>query len=123
MLERLLTRPVLQLAALPFLVWNMAIFVSWIAFPFTGLLIDGRPIGIDFQVFWTAAGLALSGDPAAVHDPMVMAQAREFTVMGDGRGSPWLYPPSFRLLALPLAFMSADADAGVAAARPPSSAS
>lgn len=105
MLERFLTRPLLQFAALPFLVWNMATFVSWVAFPFTGLLIDGRPIGIDFQVFWTAARIALAGDPALVYDPLVMHQARELLIPGVIAPGPWLYPPSFLLMLLPLGLL------------------
>lgn len=105
MLERFLTRPLLQFAALPFLVWNMATFVSWVAFPFTGLLIDGRPIGIDFQVFWTAARIALAGDPALVYDPLVMHQARELLIPGVIAPGPWLYPPSFLLVLLPLGLL------------------
>jgi hypothetical protein len=105
MLERFLTRPVLQLAALPFLVWNTAIYVSWIAFPFTGLLLDGRPIGIDFQVFWTAARVALAGTPALVYEPLVMYQAKELLIPGVVAPSPWLYPPSFLLMVLPLGLL------------------
>ncbi|GLC91568.1 hypothetical protein Tamer19_09760 [Cupriavidus sp. TA19] len=66
-----------------------------------------RP-GADFAVFWSASYLALSEGPAHAYDV-----AKHLEVMHAygplGAGSevvlPWLYPPTFLLVALPLALL------------------
>ncbi len=68
-----------------------------------GLLdIMGKPLGTDFLGFWTASSLARAGEPAAAYN-LAKMQALEQTVIGAPLSPiPWLYPPTFLLLMLPL---------------------
>ncbi len=66
-----------------------------------------RPGG-DYSVFWSASYLALKGDAAKVYDyaslkPVIMA----FGSMKGGANFflPWLYPPTFLLLVMPLSLL------------------
>ncbi len=66
-----------------------------------------RPGG-DYSVFWSASYLALKDGAAQVYDfallkPVIMAFG---SVNGDGNFYlPWLYPPTFLLLVLPLSLL------------------
>ena len=66
-----------------------------------------RPGG-DYSVFWSASYLALKGSAAKVYDyaslqPVIMAFG---AAKGDGNFYlPWLYPPTFLLLVLPLSLL------------------
>ena len=64
----------------------------------------GRPLGADFSHYWVASSLAAAGDPAAVYNPQEFLAAQEafFKVKFP---LPWLYPPSYLLLVLPLALL------------------
>jgi hypothetical protein len=65
----------------------------------------GANIGRDFVALWTAASLALSGEPAAGYD-QVLLHAAELTTIGAPVGLiTWHYPPSFLMLVLPLALL------------------
>ena len=60
----------------------------------------------DFACFWTASKLALQGRIAAVYDPFAMAAAEHrLHLFADNLVQPFLYPPSYLLLCLPLALM------------------
>ena len=65
----------------------------------------GANIGRDFVALWTAASLALGGEPAAGYDPALL-HAAELTTIGAPVGLiTWHYPPSFLMLVLPLALL------------------
>ena len=62
----------------------------------------GLPVGGDFGHYWVAASLALRGEAPAVYDyPRLLAQ--EQALFGPELALPFLYPPTFLLLLLPLA--------------------
>lgn len=64
----------------------------------------GRPLGADFSHYWVASSLAKAGDPGAVYNfqEFLAAQEAFFKVKFP---LPWLYPPTYLLLVLPLAFL------------------
>lgn len=64
----------------------------------------GRPLGADFSHYWVASSLAKAGDPAAVYNfqEFLAAQEAFFKVKFP---LPWLYPPTYLLLVLPLALL------------------
>ncbi|MBR0672037.1 glycosyltransferase family 87 protein [Neoroseomonas soli] len=64
----------------------------------------GRTPGtIDFSAFYAASSLALSGTPAVAWDRALHAAAHGTSVAGGY--FPFLYPPTFLLLCLPLALL------------------
>ena len=63
----------------------------------------GNPVGRDFVAFWSAASLALSGHPAAPYEPTLLRMAERQAVGAPVDFFAWFYPPTFLLLALPLA--------------------
>ena len=68
---------------------------------------SGQPIGPDFAPYWTAAKLALAGDPSAAYDPAIH-YARERELFGGGSLggiTRFLYPPLFLLICLPFAML------------------
>jgi hypothetical protein len=65
----------------------------------------GANIGRDFVALWTAASLALGGEPAAGYDATLL-HAAELTTIGAPVGLiTWHYPPSFLMLVMPLALL------------------
>ena len=64
----------------------------------------GRPLGMDFSYCWSAASLALGGEPGAVYDYSRLA-AVEWAYFGVKAILPWLYPPTFLLLLLPFGLL------------------
>ncbi len=83
--------------------------VAWVGLAFSHgeLDLSGQPIGPDFAPYWTAAKLALSGDPSAAYDPAIL-YARERELFGGGPlggPTPFLYPPLFLLICLPFAML------------------
>jgi hypothetical protein len=64
----------------------------------------GQPLGRDFSHYWVAASLARAGDPSAVYD-FPRFKAAQQAVFGPQAAIPWLYPPTFLLLMLPLALL------------------
>lgn len=72
-----------------------------------GLDFDNRPIGTDFIAFWTASQIALSGSPAKVYDVATHLAAQRAAFGGSSLHlEPFLYPPVFLLVCLPLALLS-----------------
>ncbi|WP_367394903.1 glycosyltransferase family 87 protein [Cupriavidus sp. Agwp_2] len=66
-----------------------------------------RP-GVDFSVFWSASYLALSEGPVHAYDIAKHLEVmREYGAQGVGSETvlPWLYPPTFLLMVLPLALL------------------
>ena len=86
----------------------VAIYLAvWCAWVFTGSgLTDrgGAPVGVDFSHYWLAASLALQGEPGAVYD-FPCLRALEQATFGTDVCLPWLYPPTFLLMVLPLAWL------------------
>lgn len=65
----------------------------------------GVNIGRDFVAFWSAAGLALTGQPASAYDHAAL-HAAEFQAIGAPvKFTAWFYPPFVQLLSAPLALM------------------
>jgi hypothetical protein len=63
---------------------------------------DGRPIGRDFIAFWSAARLALDGDPGAAYDIARIHAVQGALAPHAINPMPWHYPPTFLMLVLPL---------------------
>ena len=63
----------------------------------------GKPLGVDFVAFYSASKLALNGDPAGIYS-ISKLHVIEKTVVGADIGIwAWNYPPTFLVMALPLA--------------------
>lgn len=86
----------------------LAMYLFWFLYLFSTSygLTDrfGLPLGRDFSHFWTASYIALHGSPASVYDFPRMIAIGE-TIFGLGTALPWLYPPTFLLIILPLALL------------------
>jgi hypothetical protein len=65
----------------------------------------GANVGRDFVALWSAASLALAGEPAAGYDPALIHAAEQTTIGAPVGLITWHYPPSFLLLVLPLALL------------------
>ncbi len=67
----------------------------------------GFPFGCDFMQYWGASHLALSGHAVDAYDPLLNFQAEKAALPDSGFSapSPWVYPPTFFLLILPLALL------------------
>lgn len=66
----------------------------------------GKPVGYDFITFWSAARLAVAGQPTAAFDPAAIAAVQHGAVPGMGDALfLWHYPPMFLLLVLPLGLL------------------
>ncbi len=63
---------------------------------------DTVAIGVDFRVFWAAAQLAIQGEPLATFD---MARLGTVHNVEPDAWMPWLYPPGYLLLLMPLGGM------------------
>ncbi len=62
------------------------------------------PVGEDFAIFWAASKLALAGQPQAAYDLTKLQEVqRAVTGKSTPPGCGWYYPPTFLLMALPLA--------------------
>jgi alpha-1,2-mannosyltransferase len=79
--------------------------VGWIALSNDLVDRNGKPIGTDFSSFHAAGALALEGRAADAYN-MALHHAREQQLFGpDTPFYSWLYPPSFFLVAAPLALL------------------
>ncbi len=65
----------------------------------------GKPLGYDFITFWSASHLTLQGDAAAAFDFRRLFAAQQLAVPATTSIFLWHYPPTFQLLAAPLALM------------------
>lgn len=75
-------------------------FARVVVFPASGTAGD-----VDFVAFHAAARLAVEGPAAAAWDPASHAAAREASLGGPARVFPFLHPPTFLLLILPLGLL------------------
>jgi hypothetical protein len=64
----------------------------------------GKPVGADFVQYWAASRLTLAGNAVTIYQPSKFFEA-ERQVTGVFYPVPWLYPPMFLLILLPLALM------------------
>lgn len=67
-----------------------------------GLDALGRPLGNDFLAFWSAARLALMGEPAAAWDIARLFQAGREALPENQLVYSFSYPPVFQMMLLPL---------------------
>ena len=82
----------------------MLAFVIWIAIRTIQHAHD-LPMALDFDAFWAAAHLAVTGHPAAAYDNTIIeATERAATNMPPGYLA-FYYPPTFLLLLLPLGWL------------------
>ena len=66
----------------------------------------GRAPVSDFDAFWSAAVLAVQGHPASAYDPAVLSAAEAVGAQPvDGQFLPYMNPPVFLLLCLPLGLL------------------
>ena len=86
--------------------WLVAgIVTSWWQHP-PGLVNElGATIGRDFVAPYSAASLALSGNPEAAYEPERIHAAERQVIGAPLNLIPWLYPPTALLLMLPLALL------------------
>jgi hypothetical protein len=66
---------------------------------------NGMPVGTDFIAFWSAAQLALSGQPASAYDLTAIGAIEKALVPGADALTPWLYPPTFLMVVKPLGLL------------------
>lgn len=86
--------------AILFAAITVVIFVRWaMGAP------NARLTFTDFSVYWVASYLALHGQALSVFDPASFCGNFQALVPASPCGYPWLYPPTFYLLILPLALM------------------
>jgi hypothetical protein len=100
-------------------------------YPMIGTTTGTNGMTKDFAVFWSAAKLALAGQPLAAFDPQALAAVAELPNDGLHDNFLWLYPPSFLAALMPLgalpfpvaypAFMVISATAFAFAMRAPAS--
>ncbi|WP_416047802.1 glycosyltransferase family 87 protein [Cupriavidus basilensis] len=70
---------------------------------------DASLFGGDFVAFWSAAQLALNGNPTGAYDDATLrlVEIAAMPALASAGGTlPWLYPPSFLLLVCPLALLT-----------------
>lgn len=97
--ERLTNYPRIFLAL--YLVMTVALILT----SHGGLDAFHKPMGHDFITFWAASKLALAGNAAAAYDVRQIVQVEWAIVPGFHTYNPWLYPPTFYLLVLPLSLL------------------
>ena len=79
---------------------------AWVTNGFTDTRITGP--GSDFSVFWGASHIALHEHPLHAYDiDKIMVVINQFGTLeaGSERILPWLYPPTFLLVVLPLSLL------------------
>ncbi|ANH74484.1 hypothetical protein ACS15_0718 [Ralstonia insidiosa] len=79
---------------------------AWVSDGFTDKRITG--VGSDFSVFWSASYIALHDSALQAYNlDRMMVVIHQFGTLASGsdRLLPWLYPPTFLLVVLPLALL------------------
>jgi len=89
--------------------WALVVWYALVAWTFysqaQGMVLHGEPIGSDFIAYWTASDLALDGDPSKAYDQAVISELQQRMLPDRLAFAPWIYPPTFLLLVLPLALL------------------
>lgn len=96
-----------RLAAYPrvFIALYLVGAVIWVSMSHNGMDRYQKPLGYDFITFWAASHLALAGDPAGAYDLPTIVREERAVMPGIRSVNPWLYPPTFYLLILPLSLL------------------
>jgi alpha-1,2-mannosyltransferase len=68
--------------------------------------IGPRWSGSDFVGFWVPANLAAAGHATAIYDQRLFAMLQQAISGGSDTYLPWIYPPTFLLLIMPLGALS-----------------
>jgi hypothetical protein len=77
----------------------------WLVWSSDGVLtFSGLPLGTDFPAYWTAARLAVSGDPAGVYETDSFLRFQRDIIGGHGI-FPFQYMPTYLMLIAPLGFL------------------
>ena len=100
--ERLLLYPCLVL-----LFFFLLLMGAWTALALPSMRYwKNLPVGHDFFGFWCAARLAADGRPEAAYEPDAIMAVHQVGVPGLGHlDQPWLHPPTFLLVLLPLGML------------------
>jgi|CXWL01.1.fsa_nt_gi hypothetical protein len=69
------------------------------------LLANGQPVFGDFIAFWSAGRAVLDGHGAEVHNPALIYAYHQAAIPGIAFVAPWNSPPTFLLIASPLALL------------------
>jgi alpha-1,2-mannosyltransferase len=100
-----LNRERLQVYPKLFLLSYALTFTLWVMTLHGMVSSAGKPLGVDFEVNWTASEMALRGQAYTVYDYNRFHALEEEAV---GRGTfmgPWIYPPTFLVVVLPQALL------------------
>lgn len=97
--ERMLNYPRIVVALF------IASAILLVAMSHDGLDLKDRPLGYDFITFWGASELTLEGRPEAAFDMVQSHEAQQKAIPASRSVYLWHYPPTFQLLAAPLALM------------------
>ncbi len=92
--------------AVIFIAMYAVVLVFWLALGEGGIDRNGKPVGTDFVNVWAAGSLAQADRAADAYDYLKHHDAQKAAF--DGAQVPyygWHYPPTFLLVALPLALM------------------
>ena len=88
-----------------FLVAYLLTFTGWVMTLHGMVSREGKPIGADFECYWSASAIALGGEPSAVYD-LQRLHAREEEAIGQPTYmAAWYYPPTFLVIVLPVALV------------------
>jgi alpha-1,2-mannosyltransferase len=79
--------------------------LAWVGLSHDGIDITGKPLGTDFNSFWTASKLALSEPAIAVYDTARHRAAQSWGGRPVESYAAFFYPPVFLLICLPLALV------------------
>jgi len=85
---------------------EVVLAIGWVLMAKNMVDIAGKPLGYDFMTFWAASKMALAGHAPQAYDIASIFKVEKNTVpaMHDIIFV-WYYPPTFYLLALPLALL------------------
>jgi hypothetical protein len=89
-----------------FLVVTLIIALGWVLASRNGVDTTGKPLGTDFLGFYAASSLTREGHPERAYNVVAHSDAGQAVFpSADCCTPPFLYPPSFLLIALPFAWM------------------
>ena len=100
--EQFLTRRVVAAAAILLLAVNVALLLA-IARTHPALWSEGQLPGLDFAAFWSASWITLNGELENAYVRELLAAVQIKATGGSPAFAPWLYPPTYILMVLPLA--------------------
>jgi alpha-1,2-mannosyltransferase len=84
----------------------VVVFILWLTLRPGGVRATLQPVGGDFPPYWAASSLAGQGNPAAVYDHQKLNAVEKATLGKTSPGyQPFLYPPPFLLIVLPLSLL------------------